>query len=116
MVRSARVDAGHRDPGALAGRQNIGISRGVAEDIGRRNLTLGQMQQGFGQAGIDAPNVEKLADIYKSDATGEDVVRDVFLEDATSREKVRRLASQERGAFSGASGANRTSLTKETHL
>lgn len=104
------------EAGALAQRQNIGLSRGVAEEIGRRNLSLGQMQQGFGQAGLDAPNVEKLADIYNSDATGEDVVRDVFLEDATSREKVRRLASQERGAFSGSSGANRTSLTRETNV
>lgn len=98
---------------ALAARNGTTVSQGVAEQIGAQGFSYGQLQQGFGQVGQDSGTLKKLAEIYGSSATSDDLVKEVFLSDAESTKKVKGLASQERASFAGTGGAGRGALSSD---
>lgn len=99
---------------ATAKAQGVDVSRGLVEQIGSQNFTLEQMRAGFGQVATDATTAFKLSQIYgDSVVTADDLTRAVFLDDANVANEVRRLASQERAAFSGAAGAGRQALATQ---
>ena len=99
-----------------AGSQGLKLGQSTAEALGNQGFSAAQMQQGFGQAASTARAADKLGQIYGGAVSAEDVVKDVFLNDATSADKVKKLASQERAAFGGSSGSNRSSMTSESGL
>lgn len=101
---------------AMAKSQGVSIGQGLAEQVGKQGYTLAQMQQGFGAVGQDAASLAKLSDIYGGAVTQDDLVKDVLLNDAASGKKVKGLASQERAAFGGTSGAGKTSLGTQSSL
>lgn len=101
------------EAGALAGRNGTSVSQGLAEDIGAQGLSLGQMQQGFGDVGQAAPVASKLSQIYAGNVTSDDLVKEIFLNDATATNKVKGLASQERAAFSGNTGVGKGSFSTD---
>lgn len=104
------------EAGATGASQGVNISQGLAEQIGRQGYSIGQLQQGFGQVGLEAKTLAKLNDIYGGAVSQDDLVKDVLLSDASSSKKVKGLASQERAQFSGSSGAGRASLGTQTNL
>lgn len=88
-----------------------GVSRGLAEQAGA--IAGNDITSSLVTAAQESETVEKLSSIYGGDATASDVVREAFLGDTGSASKRRRLASQERAAFSGSSGLAQGSLKSD---
>lgn len=98
-----------------AASQGVGIGQTTAEQIGAQNVSQGQLQQGFGFIGQEQGNARKLSDIYGGGTeTPDDLVKEVFFNDAQATQKRAKLASQERGSFSGSGAAGSNSLATET--
>lgn len=91
--------------------QGVNVTQATAEGLGRLGFNFNQLQSGMQQAGLDAGNVGKLNSIYGGDTTADDLVKSTFGTSAESAVKVKKLASQERGTFSGTSGATGASLS-----
>lgn len=90
--------------------QQVGIDQTTAERLSAMGITTDQAQQGFGVVGAEQPTINKLNSIYGADVTQQDLVNEVFAGNAQATEKRRRLASQERAAFSGSGGQSSGSL------
>lgn len=95
-----------------AANQGLRIDVGTAESLAAAGVNRQQAQQGFGFIADEQDNVDKLADIGGVDRlTQSDLVNEVFFDNADVAEKRRKLASQERGRFSGSSGVGGSSLS-----
>ena len=92
-----------------------GLDKRTAESLAGEGVSREQAQQGFGLIAGEQDNANRLASIYGQGkfSTG-DLVDEVFRADASVAERRRRLASQERGSFSGSGGAGRGSLAKNS--
>lgn len=99
--------------------QNIGIDQATAEQLANVGVNEQQASQGFGQIAQETPTTKLLSAIYGNSGNGvnqQDLVNAQFLDNATDQNKIKQLASQERGAFGGASGVSATTLSTETNL
>jgi hypothetical protein len=98
---------------ATAAQSGVGIGRDLAEKLATWGVNLQQLRQGFGFVGGEQENARKLGDIYGTAITGEDLTSEVFLSDAEAAKKRTKLASQERGSFSGTAGAGGSALSRD---
>ena len=93
--------------------QGISIDKGLAEGLAGDGITRDQAQQGFGLIAQEQGNANKLSSIYGQDGfTTSDLVNETFRADASVANRRKKLASQERGNFSGTSGIGATSLSQ----
>lgn len=98
----------------IAQTQGLGLSQSLAETIGATGSSFDQIQQGLGFVAQEAGTTSKLSQIYGGeDVTTADLVSEVFQNNGAAAAKRRKLASQERAAFSGSSGVNSATLTKD---
>jgi hypothetical protein len=98
---------------AIAGGQGFTLNKTSAELIGSQGTSLQDIQSGLGFVGQEAQTTNKLSQIYGGDnVTTEDLVSEVFSNDGVAAGKRRKLASQERAAFTGSSGQTKTSLNR----
>ena len=80
-------------------------------DIG---VTEQQAAQGYGLISENLGAMKTLAQVYGVDYDQSDFEKEVFESNGQSTRKRKRLASQERAAFGGASGVTKGSLTQNT--
>lgn len=104
-IKAAEAAATAKDSG-------FNLSKSNAELIGRTGVALDGIQSGIGAVGQDLDSSVKLGQLYGQDYNQEDLVREVFLNDADASKKRNKLASQERGSFSGSSGQTTGSLSR----
>lgn len=99
----------------IAASQGVTLSQGTAELIGVTGSTFDQIQAGLGFVTQEAGVTSKLSEIYGGDnVTTDDLVREVFQNSGEAALKRKKLASQERASFSGSSGANTASLSRDS--
>lgn len=97
---------------AAAGQaQGVQVDKSLAEQIGSTGLSDSSIRQGMGTVSTLATNGQHLAAIYGGTYDAETAANEVFFNDASATEKRRRLASQERGSFTGSSGLTSQSLS-----
>lgn len=96
--------------GAAVG-QGLQVDKNTAEQLAGAGINKDQAQQGFGMIASDQANVNKLADIGgQAHLTQSDLINEVFFSNANVADQRKKLASQERGRFSGTSGVGTGSL------
>lgn len=98
--------------GANLTRAGVGVDRRTAERIADLGVEAGAQKQGAATAAEYAQGFGMLGAISGEEYGGTEAVEDVFLNSAEAGGTRRRLASQERGRFSGSTGANETTLTR----
>lgn len=98
----------------IAKTQGVGLTQSLAETIGATGSSFDQIQQGLGFVAQESGATTKLSQIYGGDdVTTADLVSEVFQNNGAAAAKRRKLASQERAAFSGSSGVNNATLSKD---
>jgi LysM repeat protein len=100
--------------GVAAGRQGLRAGVSVAEQLAAQGITEAEAQKGYASIADILPTAEKLSDIYGTtlDAYGQtEAEQEVFNSLASAQRKRQKLTAREVAAFSGKSGASRTSLT-----
>jgi hypothetical protein len=106
--------------GGKAADVGIGIDQSMAERLSDNNINEQQAQQGFGQIAMESPTTNLLSALYGNSGNAvnqQDLINAQFLDNSQAQNKIKQLASQERGAFGGASGVSATTLTSsETNL
>jgi len=96
---------------AVAQQAGYGLSQGNAEIIGGQGVSFADIQSGVNFIGSEQATTDKLSSIYGGDnVTQQDLVQEVFAGGAGTKRK--KLASQERATFTGASGQTKTSLSR----
>lgn len=100
--------------GAAARRAGVATGNDYAQSLADRGVSEQQAIQGFGMISESLGDMERLGDIYGEDYSQRDFEKEVFEQDGASTKKRKRLASQERAAFSGQSGTGRGSLGQDT--
>lgn len=90
--------------GAQALKNNLAFDRSYAESLATQGITAEQASQGYSQIAQEAENIGTLANIYGTTYTQREAEQAIFEGGAAATNKRKRLASQERGAFSGAAG------------
>lgn len=99
---------------ALAAQNGATLTQANAERIGATGDDYAQIQQGVGFISQEGKTDDKLNQMFGGDETQADLVAEVFENNAQSADKRRKLASQDRGQFSGSSGQSKTSLTRDS--
>lgn len=98
----------------LAKNFGTSISKTSAEVIGGTGQNFDQIQQGLSFVAQEAQTTDKLSQIYNGpDVTADDLVKEVFQNDATAAGNRKKLASQERAAFSKSGGLTAASFGKD---
>jgi hypothetical protein len=99
--------------GGQASAQGLQIGRDLAEGLAADGVSREAAMQGFSIIAGEQPNANKLAAISGTDGfTTEDLVQETFRSDSVVAQRRQKLASQERGRFSGSSGVGQGSLGK----
>jgi hypothetical protein len=96
---------------AIAGNQGTNLSQSDAELIGQQGASLSSMQQGLGFVSQEGNITKGLDNIYGGNVTTDDLVKEAFTNDGAASAKVQKLASQQRGSFSGSSGQGKNTLS-----
>lgn len=91
--------------GAEALRQNLTFDQGYAEQLATMGITADQARQGYLQIASDLGTMGALGTMYGEEWDQRTSEGAVFGTNAQAGAKQRRLVSQERGAFSGSTGA-----------
>ena len=100
--------------GVAAGRQGLTAGVSVAEQLAAQGVSQAEAQKGYATIADILPTAEKLSDIYGTtldeyrQSEGE---QEVFNQLASAQRKRQKLTQREIAAFSGSSGASKTSLT-----
>ncbi len=100
--------------GVAAGRQGLTAGVSVAEQLAALGVSQAEAQKGYATIADILPTAEKLSDIYGTtldeyrQSEGE---QEVFNQLASAQRKRQKLTAREIAAFSGSSGASKTSLT-----
>lgn len=105
--------------GGKAADNGIGIDQSMAERLANNGVNEAQAQTGFGQIAQENPTTKLLSAIYGNSGNAvnqNDLIGATFFDNAAAQNKLKQLASQERGAFGGASGVSATTLSTETNL
>ena len=100
--------------GAAASQSGLDYNYGRIEDLQKYGVTREQAIVGYGNIGQVLPVAEKLGNIYSESEIKYDQTAgesEFFKSNASAMEKRRRLASLERGAFSGSSGLGQGALS-----
>lgn len=98
--------------GAAARRAGVTPDNEYVKHLAELGVTEQGAAQGYGQVAEELPGAQLLGSIYHEDITQEDLAKGVFESNAASGRKTKRLASQERAAFSGSSGVGQGSLRR----
>lgn len=96
--------------GAEAVRQNLMFDVGYAEQLATMGISADQARAGYQQISGELDTMKALGSIYGEEWTQRTSEEALFTGQAEAREKQRRLLSQERGAFGGATGGARAGL------
>lgn len=96
--------------GAQALKNNLAFDQTYAESLATSGITGEQAAQGYSQIAQEAQTLGSLANIYGTTFTQREAEKSIFEGEAASTAKKKRLASQERAAFSGASGTGAQGL------
>jgi len=99
------------DIGAAARRSGLTNDVTRAEDLAGFGVTADQAQQGYQTIAEALPAAQKLAALDAVDFGQADLENDLFKSDANASKKRKKLASNERARFGGASGVSRGSLS-----
>jgi hypothetical protein len=97
---------------AVAAKSGLSLTQANAEDIGRTGSSLGDIQSGLSFVAQESKTTDKLSQLYGGAVTQDDLVQEVFDSNAEAAMKRRKLASRERGAFSGSTAQSKTSLSE----
>lgn len=100
--------------GAAARRAGVVADNGYLQHLSDIGVTEQVAAQGYGLISENISSLSTLAQIYGVDYDQADFEQEVFEQDGQATRKRKRLASQERAAFSGSSGATRGSLSQNT--
>lgn len=91
------------------------VDKALAESLAGNNISREQAQQGFSLIASEKGNANKLAQISgEGGFTTADLAAETFTASSQVAERRKKLASQERGRFSGASGVGKGSLSKNS--
>lgn len=88
----------------------LAISRQQAERVAGTGVSADQARAGVSSAAALARSGERLGQIYGTDYSTDDALSEVFESNGVARQRRRRLASQERGQFSGSAATTGRSL------
>jgi hypothetical protein len=100
--------------GVAAGRQGLKPGVAVAEQLAAQGITQAEAQRGYATIADILPTAEKLSSIYGTtlDSYGQsEGEQEVFNQLASAQRKREKLTAREIAAFSGSSGAAKTSLS-----
>lgn len=100
--------------GAAARRTGLTADNEYAERLAGMGVTEQQAQAGYGLISENLTTLGRLGEIYGVDYDQGDFEAEVFEQSGEATRKRKRLASQERAAFSGSSGISRGSLARDT--
>jgi hypothetical protein len=101
--------------GGAAADQGLALGQQTAEALASAGLSGDQAKQGFSQVAQEKAASDNLASIYgQQHLTTDQLATDMFIGDAQVAAQRQKLASQERGSFSGASGIGQGSLSRNT--
>jgi hypothetical protein len=84
-----------------------------AESLAQRGITLQQAREGYAAIAENLPTLSKLGAIEEEPYTVADFEAEVFDQSATAATRRKKLASAERGRFTGSAGQGRGTLTRE---
>lgn len=90
--------------GAAALGQDLTFDETYAESLATKGITADQANQGYANIAGEAGTMQNLASIYGTTYTQREAEQAAFEGNAGAANKRKRLASQERGNFSGAAG------------
>lgn len=96
--------------GAAANRDNIGVSRGLAERLAGSTISDSELQGAVGSAASLTRDVGHIGDIYGDAYTVDDATNEVFFSDSEAQRKRQRLSDREKATFGGTGGLGRSSL------
>lgn len=97
---------------AIGEQEGLSLSKAQAELVGSTGVTDSGLRQGMAAASTLATSGQKLSGLYGGAYTDQDAVAEVFTGSGDASQRRRKLASQERATFGGASGINAKSLTR----
>lgn len=100
-----------QNAGAAKG-QGVDINQSRAEQLANLGVTQAQAQQGFGVVAQGNARRGVLDAIYGDTLTQDDLINEALLNDGQAGLKRGALASKERAAFNGTSGAGAQSISK----
>jgi len=100
--------------GAAARRAGVVGDNGYLTKLADMGVTEQQAAQGYGLIGENMSSLSTLAQIHGVDYSQGDFEAEVFESNGGAARKRKRLASQERAAFSGSSGVVKGSLSQNT--
>jgi len=100
--------------GGAARRAGLTPDTAYAKHLADLGVTEQQAAQGYGQVAQEMPSAQKLGQIYNDSISQSDLESEVFDSNGTVTNKKKRLASQERAAFSGSAGVGQSSLSRNT--
>jgi len=100
--------------GVAAGRQGLTAGVSVAEQLAAQGVSEAEARKGYATIADILPTAEKLSDIYGTTLDGyrqAEGEQEVFNSLASAQRKRQKLTAREIAAFSGSSGASKTSLS-----
>lgn len=98
--------------GAQALAQGLRFDQGYSQTLAQKGITAEQAAQGYSAIAAELENMTTLGSIYGAQWNQRMSEQAMFEGSAQALQQKRRLASQERGAFSGAAGAARGGLAQ----
>lgn len=98
--------------GAEALRNNLTFDQAYSEQLATQGVTADQARQGYQQIASELDTFKALGGVYGEQYTQRTSEEAAFGGNAQALQKQRRLLSQERGAFGGASGGARGGLSQ----
>lgn len=100
--------------GAAARRSGLVTDNSFASHLADLGISESQATQGYGQIASELPGAQRLGEIYHDQLGQHDLETEVFDGNGAVTSKKKRLASQERAAFSGGSGVGQGSLSRNS--
>ena len=100
--------------GAAAQRAGVSSSTDFSNHLAEIGVTEQQAASGFGTVAEITTPLKELADVYGEEYSQADAQAEVFDNSADAARKRKKLSGQEESAFSGSSGTNQQSLTRNS--
>lgn len=100
--------------GGAARRAGVTPDTAYAQHLADLGISEQQAAQGYGQIAQELPTDQRLGQIYNDSIAQSDLESETFDGNGAVTAKKKRLASQERAAFSGSSGVGQGSLSRNT--
>lgn len=100
--------------GASARRAGVVTDNAYAQHLSDLGVSEQQAAQGFGQIAAELPAAQNLGSIYGDSLTQHDLETEAFDGNGDVTAKKKRLASQERAAFTGSAGAAQSNLRRSS--